>query len=176
MPCSFKKSPNCLDIYSPPLSDRSTLMLCSDCLSTRALNSLNFSKHSLLALSMYAHTFLEKSSMKVRKYRAPPMDVVFIGPHTSECTISNNLVARLAPSLGKVAFVVCPLLFALNATFTCQRRHITIELAKVHATYHVLECLDTLHIQMAKAAMPHLQLVLFRWSFGLLKIGYMVDG
>jgi hypothetical protein len=38
--------------------------------------------------------------MKVTKYFAPPMDVVRMGPHTSECTISKGFVAHLAPSVG----------------------------------------------------------------------------
>ncbi len=100
MPCAFKKPLNPLEMYSPPLSDRNTLILCSDCVSTNALNSLNFSKHSPLDFNKYTHTFLEKSTMYVTKYLAPPKDVVLMGPHTSACTISKGLVARIPPSLG----------------------------------------------------------------------------
>ncbi len=100
MPCALKKRLNPLEMYSPPLSDRNTLILCFDYVSTSALNSLNFSKHSPLDFNKYTHTFLEKSSMYVTKYFAPPKDVVFMGPHTSECTISKGLVAHIPPSLG----------------------------------------------------------------------------
>ncbi len=100
MPCALKKRLNPLETYSPPLSDRNTLILCFDCVSTSALNSLNFSKHSPLDFNKYTRTFLEKSSMYVTKYFAPPKDVVFMGLHTSECTISKGLVARIPPSLG----------------------------------------------------------------------------
>jgi hypothetical protein len=41
MSCAFKKRLNSLEMYSPPLSDRNTLILCSDCVSISALNSLN---------------------------------------------------------------------------------------------------------------------------------------
>jgi hypothetical protein len=58
-------------------------------------------------LSGYTHIFLEKSSMKVKKYLAPPKDMFFMGPHISECTISNTLVARVAPSLAYVASQKC---------------------------------------------------------------------
>ena len=67
---------------SPPLSDQNTLIFNLDCFSSNALNSLNLSKHSLLALIGLSQIFLKKSSMKVTKYLHPPMDVVFIGPHT----------------------------------------------------------------------------------------------
>ncbi len=98
--CAFTKPWNPLEMYSPPLSDRNTLILYSDCFSTSALNSLNFSKHSPLDFNKYTHIFLEKSSMYVTKYLAPPKDVVLMGSHTSECTISRGLVARIPPSLG----------------------------------------------------------------------------
>jgi len=44
--------------------------------------------------------FLEKLSMKVKKYLALPIEVVFMGPHTLECTISNTLVALVSLLLG----------------------------------------------------------------------------
>src|SRR5450759_5288591 len=76
--------------------------------SANALNSLNFSNHSLLVFSRYTHIFLEKSSMKVKKYLAPPKDMFFMGPHTSECTISNTLVVRVAPSFGNECLCCFP--------------------------------------------------------------------
>jgi hypothetical protein len=84
------------------------LMCESTSFSTNALNSLNLSKHSLLALSGYIHIFLEKSSMKVKKYLAPPKDMFFMGPHTLECTISNTLVACVAHPLEMSAYVAFP--------------------------------------------------------------------
>ena len=89
-----------LDINSPPLSEENALSLCSDCVSISAFNFLNLIKHLSLAFNTYNHTFLEKLSMKVTKYFAPPMDVVRMGPHTSECTISKGFVARLVLSVG----------------------------------------------------------------------------
>ena len=91
---------NALDMNSPLLSERNALILCSDCVSTSALNSLNLIKHSTLVFNTYNHTFLKKSSMKVIKYFAQPMNVVRIGPHMSECIISKCFVARLAHSVG----------------------------------------------------------------------------
>src|SRR5579875_1305659 len=108
MPSSHNSSPNALEVNSPPLSDLNTLMSCSDCFSTKVFHALNLGSTSLLVLSTYTHTFLVKSSMKVRKYLPPPMDNVFIGPHTSECTSSKGLVARVAPSFGKGCLACLP--------------------------------------------------------------------
>ncbi len=45
--------------------------------------------------------------MKVTKYHAPPIDMVFIGLHKFECIISNTLVAHLPlTSFGKGYIVV----------------------------------------------------------------------
>jgi hypothetical protein len=38
--------------------------------------------------------------MKVTKYFAPSMDVMRMGPHMSDCTISKGFVARVAPLVG----------------------------------------------------------------------------
>src|SRR4051794_16846822 len=78
MPCFFKYRRRALDMNSTPLSDRNTLILCSDCFFASALNSSNFLKHSPFVFNMYNHTFLEKSSIKVTKYIAPPMDMVLM--------------------------------------------------------------------------------------------------
>ena len=53
------------------------------------------------------YIFIENALMKATKCLAPPMDVVFIGPHISECTISKGLVARLHPCLEMQPYVIC---------------------------------------------------------------------
>ena len=108
MPCVYKKRQKALDINSPPLSDRNALILCSDCVSASALNSLNFSRHPPFDFIVYNQTLLEKSSMKVTKYLAPPMEVVLMGSHTSECTISKGFVARVPLSFGNSALCCLP--------------------------------------------------------------------
>src|SRR6478672_4719178 len=94
MPCVCKKRSKALEVNSPPLSDRNALILCSDCFSTRALNSTNLANTSPLDFNTYTHIFLEKSSIKVTKYKQPPIEMVLNGPQTSECTNSNGLLAR----------------------------------------------------------------------------------
>ncbi len=68
--------------------------------------------------------------MKVTKYRAPPRDVVFIGPHTSLCTSSKSLEALLASPLGKK----CPLMFAFNVSFT---HMVQWHFFQIHAIDHI---------------------------------------
>lgn len=64
-------------------------------------------KNTFFDFNGYIHSFLEKSSMQVTKYHAPPIDMVFIGLHKFECIISNTLVPHLPlTSLGKGYFVV----------------------------------------------------------------------
>lgn len=46
--------------------------------------------------------------MNVTKHLAPPIEVVFIRPHTSKCTIPKGLVARVTPSLGNGTCVCFP--------------------------------------------------------------------
>jgi len=93
MSWTFKKDSNVLDMYSPPLSDLNTFILYSNSFSTRAFHDLNFSNTSHLYLKKCTHAFLEKSSMTVKEYLAPSMEVVLMGLHTSECTISNTLAS-----------------------------------------------------------------------------------
>ena len=54
-----------------------------------------FSQNNLLWISTHIPRLFEKSSMKVLKYLAPPMDVVFIRPHMSKHTIFKGLVVSL---------------------------------------------------------------------------------
>ena len=108
MPCLLKKSSNTLGTYSPPLSVLRTFTTCSDCLSTKVFHYLNISNTSLLALYTYSQILCEKSSINVRKYLVSPMDDVFIGPHTLECTSSKILVAGYLHLWGMVASLVCP--------------------------------------------------------------------
>ena len=103
----FKNRLNALNMNSPLLFDQNTLILYSDCVSTKALNSLILSIHSYLNFNTYNHTFLKKSSMKVTKYLAPPMDIIFIGLHMSKFTIFNGLVACLPPRTETQHVVVC---------------------------------------------------------------------
>lgn len=58
----------------PPLSDQNVFILCSDYVSTSVSNSLNFSKQFPLDFNTYNQVFPEKSSMKVTKCLAPPME------------------------------------------------------------------------------------------------------
>ena len=56
-------------------------MLCSNYTSLKALNFLNFFKHTPLNFHMYTHTFLEKLSMRVKKYSISLKDIVLMGQH-----------------------------------------------------------------------------------------------
>ncbi len=49
-------------------------------------------KNTFFDFNGYIHSFLEKSFMQMTKYRAPPIDMVFISLHKFECIISNTLV------------------------------------------------------------------------------------
>ena len=102
----FQKLLECLGNVLPTIVRPFVLILCSNCIFTSTLNSLNLSKHSLLDFNIYNHAFLEKSSMKVIVYLALPIDVVLIELHTSEFTISKGLVVRL-PFLLKNAILCC---------------------------------------------------------------------
>ena len=60
MPCSLRNSINSVLKYSSPRSDKRVLILFSVQFSTRALNSLNFSKDSLLFFKRKnAHTLID---------------------------------------------------------------------------------------------------------------------
>ena len=47
--------------------------------------------------------FYENSSMSVMKYLALPIDVVLMGPHTSECTIFQMLDCSIPPLISITA-------------------------------------------------------------------------
>lgn len=66
---------------SPPFSNQIALMLCSNYISIKDLNSFKFIKHSSLTFNMYTHTFLKKLSKGVTKYLVSLMDIVLMGPH-----------------------------------------------------------------------------------------------
>ena len=100
MPYLLKKSSNVFDTFFPPLSVLKIFTTCSDCLSIKVIHSSNLASISLLALSMYTQILHEKLSMKVKKYHAPPMDMVFIGSHTPECTSFKIFMVRIPPSVG----------------------------------------------------------------------------
>lgn len=68
-----------------------------------------------------------------------------IGPHMSKFTIFEFLVACLP------IFQNCkPILFAFDTRFAKQQRCGTNFYAKVHASYHILNHMNTLHIEMAE--------------------------
>ena len=61
----------------------------------------------MLTISIrHNHIFLEYLSMKVTKYLASSMVVVFMGSHMSECTIYKVLVARLHPCSKMPPYVI----------------------------------------------------------------------
>lgn len=107
IPWSFKNWLNALEMNSLPLSDWKFLILYFNWISTSHLNSLNFSKQSPLDFNTYKHTFHEKSSMKVTKYIVSLMDIVFMGPQMSECTIFKALVICFSLHSETQPHVVC---------------------------------------------------------------------
>ena len=76
---------NTLLTYSPPLSYIKILILIPKAFSIKAFSSENFSHTSNFFLRNKIHMYLEKSSIKVRRYLYPFMDVTGIGPVISEC-------------------------------------------------------------------------------------------
>src|SRR5882757_8538747 len=81
---------------SPPLSDLGILILSLEAFSIKAFNSEKFSHTSDLFFRKKTHVYLEKSSIKVRRYLDPFMDVMGIGPLISECISPNMLVAQFS--------------------------------------------------------------------------------
>src|SRR5882757_5713486 len=81
---------------SPPLSDLGILILSPEAFSIKAFNSEKFSHTSNFFLRNKTHVYLEKSSIKVRRYLDPFMDVTGIRPLIPECISPNMLVARFA--------------------------------------------------------------------------------
>lgn len=90
----------------PPLSKWSTLILSFNCLSTSALNSLNFLKYYPLVFNTHNHTFLEKSLINVPKYLTLPTmvshKIMYIGvyylPRRSDWShpsFGNSALSRL---------------------------------------------------------------------------------
>lgn len=75
------------EMNSPLLSDRNTFILCSNCVSTRILNSLNFSKHFPFVFSVDIHIFLKKISIHMTKHLAPLVNMVLVG-HTHPIALS----------------------------------------------------------------------------------------
>ena len=87
---------NSLLKYSPPLSYLKILILIPEAFSIKAFNSKKNSHTSDFFLRKKIHVYLEKSSIKVRRYLYPFMDVIGIGPLISECISPNMLVARFS--------------------------------------------------------------------------------
>lgn len=73
-----------------------------------ALNSLNLSKLFVLDFIAYNHTFLKNPWMRVTKYLTPRINMILMGPHMLECTISKNLVACLSTLFKNAASYYSP--------------------------------------------------------------------
>ena len=76
-------------MYSPPLSDLMDLILFSKLFSIKALKKSKISNTSNFCFIKYTQQNLEQSSINVRKYLEPLIDVVGIGPETSLCIRSS---------------------------------------------------------------------------------------
>lgn len=158
---------NALEKDFPILSVRVTLILCANSMSTSVLNSLNFRKNfDFLAFNAYNHTFLEKSSMSITKYLCTTHGHY---PY-SEAHVRIHDFQRLNRSPPPPVRKRCPLLFAFDAHFINQQRCWTRNFAEVHTTHHVMECMNTFYIKLAKAAVPKFKRVIFLWS--LHQVGY----
>lgn len=111
---------------------------------------MNFSNQSPLKFSTYNHTFDEKLSMKVTIYLLLPIDVVLMGPQTSETRNFQRLCCLPSSFIKKCN----PMFFAFNAYYTKATRmsgKITCQ-----GSYHSL-CFGRYwhHVQMTKAAIPN---------------------
>lgn len=91
---------NYLEEYSPPLSFCKILIIFSNWLSTKALNSMNFTKHSPIYFMKYQIHF-KTCHHELTKYFVPPTRVVLVSPQTSKWINSNTFEAFNALSLGK---------------------------------------------------------------------------
>lgn len=80
-----------MDIISCPLS-----------FSTSALNFLKTLKTTNFFLQKNVHFFLEKSSMKIKKYLFLPNELEVIGPHTLVWISSCGLLALEVNFIGKL--------------------------------------------------------------------------
>ena len=76
-------------MYSPPLYDLMDLILFSKLFSIKVLKTLEILNTFVLCFMKYAQQNLEHSSIKVRKYVEPFIDVVRVGPETSLCIKSS---------------------------------------------------------------------------------------
>ena len=83
MPLDSQKSLNSWEVYSPPLSERKALSFIPFSVSTEAIHFLKIEYTSPFCFMGYTQTFLVASSINVTNYKAPPNDLVGIGPHTS---------------------------------------------------------------------------------------------
>lgn len=91
MTCFIQYSSNAFEVYSPPSSVLKHFNFFPISLSTRTWNSSRWSSTSSLVFMVYAHTFLDASSMEVKKQdlEAPLDVIVSIEPHTSEYSFQN---------------------------------------------------------------------------------------
>ena len=91
---------NSLLTYSPPLSDLKILIFRPYAFSIKAFSSVIFSHTSDFFLRKKTHVYLEKSSIKVRRYLNPFMDVIGMGPLKSECISPKMHDARCGPPIA----------------------------------------------------------------------------
>ena len=100
-------------MYSLPLLDCKIWIHHPVSFSTSALNSLNFSKASLLANRMYTNIFLKQLSIKLIKYHFPNNKGVFISLQMSEWIKSRMPEAHFIHSYRKGCQVT---LFAMQSS------------------------------------------------------------
>ena len=82
--------------------------------------------------------------MKVRKYLAPPMDGIFIGPHMSECMINAYFCGADVSVHGK--WPSC--LVALDTFFACERTLVVGHHFHIHTIHHVLNYFHPMGVEM----------------------------
>ena len=71
---------------------------------------------------------------------------------------------RLGRSPSSLIRKCSPMLFAFDAHFTKQERCGARKFVKVYTTYYVLEGMNTMHVQMAKAVVPKFESVISCWN------------
>ena len=110
---------NSSDVNSLRLSDHRILIFLSVWFSTKDLYSLNLLKTSLFPFNKYIQLLCEKSYIKETQYAYPFIELEYMGPHKSECTIYSIHLTFLS-LLGIVFFTLfpCAHLFQMDSFFT----------------------------------------------------------
>ena len=116
MPSFTHKFLNSFDTYSPPLSLLSAFTFLLVYFSTNALNSMNFENvWSFFHMKKIQH-FLEKSSIKMKKYFYLAVEAINKGPQTLERILSKFACTLLSQSWN-LDFVYFPEVHPLNTYF-----------------------------------------------------------